>query len=56
MKSQAKHVIAGAAIASPLWTEFLLKTSYYAGVFMPILGAIWLVTQIARAWWSKKND
>jgi hypothetical protein len=63
MKSQATHVIAGAAIASPLWTELLLKTSYYAGVFMPIFGAIWLLTQIVRAWrktvtswWSKRND
>ena len=56
MKSQATHLIAGAAIVFPPWTELLLNTSYYAGVFMPILGEIWLVTQIARAWWSKKND
>ena len=56
MKDQATHVIAGAAIASPWWTTLLLDASYYAGVLMPIFGAIWLLTQIARAWWSKKND
>ncbi len=63
MKDQATHVIAGAAIASPLWTELLLDVSYYAGIIMPIFGAIWLLTQIVRAWrepvknwWSKKDD
>ena len=63
MKDQATHVIAGAAIASPLWTELLLDVSYYAGIIMPIFGAIWLLTQIIRAWrepvinwWSKRDD
>jgi hypothetical protein len=63
MKDQATHFVAGAAITSPWWTELLLDASYYAGIIMPIFGAIWLLTQIVRAWrepvknwWSKKDD
>ena len=50
MKDPATHLVAGAAITSPFWTGLLLDVSYYAGVLMPIFGAIWLLTQIVRAW------
>lgn len=40
------NVIAGAAVTSPLWLEWLRDVSTVAGFLVPILGAIWLLVQI----------
>lgn len=39
-------VVAGAAVASPIWLPWLQQTSEIAGLLVPILGVIWLAVQI----------
>lgn len=43
------HAIAAASVISPAWLPGLHEVSQLAAVLMPILGAVWLVVQIARA-------
>lgn len=41
--------ISGAAIISPIFN--LKETSETAALWLPILGCIWLGSQIAHKWW-----
>lgn len=41
------------AIVSPWWLPFLKETSEVAGYVLPILGIIWLVTQIGWKWYRE---
>lgn len=38
---------AGAAVVSPFWLPWLQTVSEMASITLPILGAVWLVVQIA---------
>jgi hypothetical protein len=38
---------AGAALTSPGWLHMLQDWSTVAGALLPILGAVWLIVQIA---------
>lgn len=51
----ANYAVAAAAISSPLWLQNLGNV---AADVVPVLGAIWLVVQIAHklANWSSKHD
>jgi len=40
-------VVAATAIASPLWLDTVQQVSTFAEWALPILGAVWLVVQIA---------
>lgn len=42
-------LISGAAIASPLLN--LKETSEAAALWLPILGCVWLGSQIVHKWW-----
>lgn len=42
--------IAGAAIISPAFPG-LKETSYSAALWLPILGCVWLLSQIVLKWW-----
>ena len=42
-------VIASASLALPVWWPTLADISVTAGLWMPILGVIWLAVQIYRA-------
>lgn len=42
-------IISGAAIISPAFN--LKETSETAALWLPILGCIWLGSQIAHKWW-----
>ena len=44
------NCIAGAGLCLHTWKPTLLALSEGAGVFVPILSAIWLATQIIKAW------
>jgi len=39
--------IAAASLASPLWLPSLQDASEFAALVLPILGALWLILQIA---------
>jgi hypothetical protein len=41
------------AIASPWWLPLLKETSEVAAYILPILGAIWLATQIGWKWYRE---
>lgn len=43
---RSTDVVAGAAVASPIWLPWLQQTSEVAGLLVPILGAVWLIVQI----------
>jgi hypothetical protein len=47
--------VAGAAAASPLWLPWLQSVSNVAALVAPILGVVWLGTQIYVAWRGKKK-
>lgn len=42
--------LAVGAVVSPVWLPLLQSVSNVAAIMMPILGVIWLGTQIIRAW------
>jgi hypothetical protein len=42
----ATPLVATAAMAAPWWLPALKQASVYAGDWLPILGAVWLVVQI----------
>ena len=37
---------AGAAIISPVWLPYIQEVSHLAGLVLPVLGVVWLLTQI----------
>ena len=41
------------AIASPWWLPLLKETSEIAAFVLPILGVVWLVTQIGWKWYRE---
>lgn len=43
---RSTDVVAGAAVASPIWLPWLQQTSEVAALLVPIFGVIWLVIQI----------
>lgn len=45
---QTTNAIAGAAVTSPLWLDWLRDVSTVAGFLVPIFGALWLMVQIAN--------
>lgn len=45
--------ISGAAIISPVFN--LKDTSETAALWLPILGCLWLLSQIAHKWWHFRN-
>lgn len=47
------NAIAVASIAAPVWLPSLEMISQTAALWTPILGAVWLVTQIVRAWMGR---
>lgn len=40
------NAVATGAVVSPYWLPSLMDVSQFAGVMLPILGAIWLLVQI----------
>ena len=42
-----------AAIASPWWLPVLKETSELAAFILPILGVVWLATQIGWKWYRE---
>lgn len=46
MIDQSTNAVATAAVSSPVWLPSLRDTSEVAGLFLPILGAVWLTVQI----------
>lgn len=42
-----------AAIASPWWLPVLKTTSEISAIMLPILGAVWLITQIGWKWYRE---
>lgn len=47
MNNDLTTATAGAAVVSPFWLPSLQSMSEIASIALPILGAIWLVVQIA---------
>ena len=47
MHDNLTNAAAGAAVVSPFWLPWLQQVSEIASVALPILGAIWLIVQIA---------
>lgn len=47
MIDHSTTAIASAAVASPIWLPSLKVVSDVAALLLPILGAVWLVVQIA---------
>ena len=41
------------AIASPWWLPFLKETSDVAAYVLPVLGVLWLVTQLGWKWYRE---
>jgi hypothetical protein len=50
------HAVAVGAVSAPLWLPSLTQISNFAALCMPILGALWLLIQIARAFWNWKQN
>jgi hypothetical protein len=48
--------VAVGAVSAPLWLPSLTQISNFAALCMPILGALWLIVQIARAFWNWKQN
>lgn len=44
-----------AALTSPVWLPSLKEASEIAGLLLPILGALWLVTQITVKLWEARR-
>ena len=42
------NAVAAGAVVSPIWLPFLRDASQFAGILVPILGAVWLIVQIAH--------
>jgi hypothetical protein len=55
MKVSVTSIIAASAVASPAWLPWLQTVSVVAATIMPILGVIYLSTQIIQAWTKKKR-
>lgn len=51
----ATNAVAVAGVITPLWLPSLSLVSEQAGVWTPILGAIWLATQIIRTWFGGRK-
>jgi len=47
MIDHSTSAVATAAVSSPLWLPSLKDVSDVAALLLPILGAVWLVVQIA---------
>jgi hypothetical protein len=45
--------VAVAAVTSPIWASMLQNVSEFAGLIVPILGAIWLLVQIIGYFYRK---
>lgn len=43
------------ALSYPMWPELVILSGY-AGVLIPILGAVWLITQIVHKWYPTITD
>lgn len=54
MPDRVTDGIAIAAVSSPVWLPFLQGVSEFAGLVVPILGAIWLMVQIV-GYFIRKN-
>lgn len=44
--------ISVAALGSPVWLPWLKEMSEIAALWLPILGAVWLLTQIGLRWYQ----
>lgn len=55
LKGIFSNSIATLAVISPIWLPWLQKVSTFAAMVMPIMGVIWLGTQIYHAWVNKKS-
>ena len=57
VKPMITNAVAAAALVSPVWLPWLDKVSELAALMIPILGAIWLITQISQSWlkWYKRK-
>ena len=50
------NVGAGVAVASPVLLPWIEKVSDTAALWLPVLGAVWLIVQIINKltnWWGK---
>lgn len=45
-ENPATNIVATIAVISPFWLNMLTTFSEISGLFMPILGTVWLMTQI----------
>lgn len=52
--AKVTHAVAVAGVTTPVWLSSLEELSRMAALWTPILGAVWLITQIVRAWRGKK--
>lgn len=56
VKPMITNAVATAAIVSPVWLPWLNTVSELAALMIPILGAVWLITQIAQVWFKWNTD
>jgi hypothetical protein len=49
-KDLATSIVATTAVTSPLWVPSLDEAAKVAALVYSMLGAVWLVTQMIRAW------
>lgn len=50
---KSTNALAVAGLITPVWLPWLRDVSDMAALWTPILGAIWLITQIIKAWGRK---
>lgn len=50
------NVVAVGGVTYPLWMQWVEALSSGAAVIMPILGVIWLSTQIFTTWGRYRKD
>lgn len=56
ISDRATDAIAAGAVSSPFWLPSLQHASEAAALVVPILGAIWLIVQIAGYVWGKYRE
>ena len=52
----ATNIGAGVAVASPVILPWIERVSDVAAIWLPVLGAVWLIVQIVNKltnWWDK---
>lgn len=50
MQTQVTNTVAVGGLSSPLWLDYFQSVSHWAAILMPILGALWLATQLFITW------